>query len=123
MKPSWHATTRDAQAAPIHEGRRSAQILRHGSLELRWYAPRGTDPQTPHERDEIYVIAAGGAAFVRGTERVQVAAHDVLFVPAGMAHRFEEMSPDFATWVMFYGATGGERELPFVAGSPPKARP
>jgi mannose-6-phosphate isomerase-like protein (cupin superfamily) len=123
MKHSWHATTGEAQAAPIPEGRRSAQILRHGSLELRWYAPRGEDPQTPHERDELYVIAAGRAAFVRGAERVQVAAHDVLFVPAGMPHRFEEMSADFATWVMFYGATGGERELPFFAGNPPNAMP
>lgn len=119
MKHSWHATSKDAQATPIPEGRRSAEILRHGSLELRWYAPRGTDPQTPHDRDEIYVIAAGRAAFVRGAERVLVGPHDVLFVPAGMAHRFEEISPDFATWVMFYGATGGERELPFFEGSAP----
>ena len=114
MKHSWHATTADAQGAPIPEGRRSAEILRHGSLELRWYAPRGADPQTPHDRDELYVVAAGRAAFVRGAERVQVGANDVLFVPAGMAHRFEEMSADFAAWVMFYGAQGGERDNPFA---------
>ena len=87
---------------------------RHGSLEVRWYAPRGSDPQTPHERDEIYVVASGRAAFVRGGERVAVAQNDALFVPAGMEHRFEEMSPDFATWVMFYGPAGGERDNPFA---------
>ena len=119
MKHSWHATPKDAQASPIPAGRRSAQILRHGSLELRWYAPRGEDPQAPHDRDEIYVIAGGRAAFVRGAERVQVGPADVLFVPAGMTHRFEEMSADFAAWVMFYGATGGERELPFFEASTP----
>jgi len=115
MKRPWHATTREAGAAPIPEGRRSAQILRRGSLEVRWYAPRGTDPQTPHARDELYMVAAGRAAFVRGGERVAVAAGDLLFVPARMEHRFEDMSADFATWVMFYGPAGGERDNPFAS--------
>jgi mannose-6-phosphate isomerase-like protein (cupin superfamily) len=70
MKLPWHATTRDAAAAPLPEGRRSAEIFHHGSLEVRWYAPRGSDPQTPHDRDEIYVVAGGRAAFVRGGARV-----------------------------------------------------
>jgi len=115
MKPSWHATAREAAAAPVPQGRRSAEILRHGSLEVRWYAPRGSDPQTPHERDEIYVLASGRAAFVRGNERVSVVAGDLLFVPARMAHRFEEMSEDFAAWVMFDGPAGGEQDNPFAA--------
>lgn len=114
MKHPWHATPRDAQAAPIPEGRRSAGILRNGSLEVRWYAPRGTDPQTPHERDELYVVASGRAEFVHGAERVAAGPGDVLFVPAGMAHRFEGMSGDFAAWVVFYGPAGGERDNPFV---------
>ncbi len=33
---------------------------------------------------------------------------DVLFVPAKVAHRFEDFSNGFATWVMFYGPSGGE---------------
>jgi len=114
MKPLWHATMREAAAAPVPEGRRSAQILRHGSLEVRWYAPRGSDPQTPHERDELYVVASGRAEFVRGSERAAVGAGDVLFVPARMEHRFEDMSADFGTWVMFYGPAGGERDTPFA---------
>jgi hypothetical protein len=32
----------------------------------------------------------------------------VFFVPAGVAHRFERFSPDFATWVVFWGPHGGE---------------
>jgi hypothetical protein len=31
-----------------------------------------------------------------------------LFVAAGQPHRFEEFSADFAVWVFFYGADGGE---------------
>ncbi|MFT5765663.1 MAG: mannose-6-phosphate isomerase-like protein (cupin superfamily), partial [Saprospiraceae bacterium] len=37
-------------------------------------------------------------------------AGDVLFVPAGVAHRFEKFTEDFATWVIFYGPKGGEVE-------------
>jgi len=45
---------------------------------------------------------------------VAFAPGDMLFVPAKMEHRFEDFSADFATWVLFYGPTGGERENPFV---------
>lgn len=114
MKGPWHATAAAAAAAPLPEGRRSAEILRHGSLEVRWYAPRGTDPQTPHDRDEIYIVASGKGWFVRGTERIAFGPNDLLFVPAGMEHRFEDFSEDFATWVAFWGATGGERDNPFL---------
>jgi mannose-6-phosphate isomerase-like protein (cupin superfamily) len=51
--------------------------------------------------------------FVRGEERVPFRANDLLVVPAGMVHRFEEFSSDFATWVAFWGPQGGERESPF----------
>lgn len=114
MKGNWHLSARDAAALPLAEGRRSAEVLRYGSLEVRWYAPKGSDPQTPHDRDEVYIVASGRGFFVRGTERVAFEAGDMLFVPAQMAHRFEEFSADFATWVMFYGPAGGERENPFV---------
>ncbi|MEO8717233.1 MAG: cupin domain-containing protein [Burkholderiales bacterium] len=117
MKRPWHATTQAAAAVPLPPSRHSAEILRHGSLEMRWYAPRGADPQTLHDRDEVYVVASGRAAFVRGGERVAVAAGDLLFVPAAMEHRFEELSDDFGTWVMFYGPRGGERDNPFSAAA------
>lgn len=109
----WHQRLAEAEAAPLPEGRRSALLFEHGSLELRHYAPKDVDPQSPHDRDEIYVVARGQGSFVRGGERVRVALNDVLFVPAGMEHRFEDFSDDFAVWVMFYGPHGGEREAPF----------
>jgi mannose-6-phosphate isomerase-like protein (cupin superfamily) len=34
---------------------------------------------------------------------------DVLFVPAGVEHRFENFTDDFTTWVIFYGQKGGEK--------------
>ena len=98
----------DARRAPLQPGRASALLLEHGTLELRFYAPPGHDPQTPHSRDELYVVASGSGWFVCGEARVAFVAGDALFVPAGAPHRFEAYSDDFATWVMFYGPEGGE---------------
>jgi mannose-6-phosphate isomerase-like protein (cupin superfamily) len=85
-------------------------VLEHGTLTVEIYAPRGTDPQQPHTRDEVYVILSGGGDFVLESERRPFAPGDVLFVPAKASHRFENFSEDFSTWVVFYGPEGGERE-------------
>jgi Cupin domain len=84
-------------------------LLRHGTLELGYYAPRGIDDQTPHTRDEVYVVAEGSGWFRNGPNRHRFAKGDVLFVPARVEHRFEEFSGDLALWVMFYGPEGGEK--------------
>ena len=97
-----------ARAAPLQAGRASALLLSHGSLELRFYAPKGVDTQTPHSRDEVYIVASGHGWFQSGAERAAFAAGDALFVAAGEVHRFVDFSDDFATWVMFYGPEGGE---------------
>jgi mannose-6-phosphate isomerase-like protein (cupin superfamily) len=80
----------------------------HGTLEVGLYAPRGADPQTPHTRDEVYVVMRGSGWFVNGDRRHQFGPGDVLFVPAHQVHRFEAFSDDFAVWVFFYGPDGGE---------------
>ena len=58
--------------------------------------------------DEIYVIVSGQGIFFRDGVRSSFQKGDLLFVPAGMEHRFENFSDDFATWVIFYGKEGGE---------------
>ena len=83
-------------------------LFEHGTLEIEVYAPRGVDEQTPHTRDEVYVIISGTGMFRNGDEYYAFAPGDLLFVPAGVEHRFEDFTDDFATWVMFYGPEGGE---------------
>jgi mannose-6-phosphate isomerase-like protein (cupin superfamily) len=90
------------------EAGRSVRLFTYGSLEVKLYAPRGRDPQPPHTRDEIYVVAQGRGEFVLESERRQFAPGDFLFAPAGRAHRFEHFTDDFAVWVFFYGPEGGE---------------
>lgn len=90
------------------EGEPYALAFEHGTMSLGVYAPRGRDPQTPHRRDEIYLVQAGRAELCVDGERRPCAAGDALFVPAGVEHRFEHISEDFVTWVVFWGPAGGE---------------
>ena len=103
--------SRMTAAAALTAARRSqdgryAVLLEHGTLEIGYYSPREHDPQQPHDRDEVYVVQSG---FVCGDERRPFEAGEALFVAAGVTHRFEDFSSDFAAWVMFYGPAGGER--------------
>ena len=85
-------------------------MMKHGSMSIEYFAPKGIDTQTPHKQDELYIIIQGQSTFYRNEERISCKKNDVLFVPAGMEHRFEDFSADFATWVIFYGPDGGENQ-------------
>jgi mannose-6-phosphate isomerase-like protein (cupin superfamily) len=93
---------------PGPHGERFVELFRHGTLSVELYAPRGRDPQSPHTRDEVYVVAQGAGQFRSGAERHPFGPGDVLFVPAGVEHRFEEFTDDLIVWVIFYGPEGGE---------------
>jgi mannose-6-phosphate isomerase-like protein (cupin superfamily) len=93
---------------PGPQGERFVALFEHGSLVVELYAPRGRDPQTRHSRDEVYIVARGIGEFVCAGARQAFGPHDVLFAAAGVEHRFENFSDDFAVWVFFYGPEGGE---------------
>jgi mannose-6-phosphate isomerase-like protein (cupin superfamily) len=90
------------------QGERFVQAFAHGTMSVELYAPVGADPQTPHAQDELYFIYSGRGVFVADGERYPCAAGDCFFVAAGVAHRFEDFSSDFSTWVVFWGPQGGE---------------
>jgi mannose-6-phosphate isomerase-like protein (cupin superfamily) len=83
-------------------------LMQHGTMSVEYYKPDKIDLQQPHKQDEIYVIASGSGFFFRNGDTVTCKTGDVLFVPAGMEHRFNDFTEDFATWVIFYGKEGGE---------------
>ena len=85
-------------------------VMKHGTMCMEYFAPVKVDTQAIHKQDEIYVIIKGDGIFFRDGERVSCKKGDILFVPAGMEHRFENFSVDFAAWVIFYGPDGGENE-------------
>ncbi len=90
------------------QGERFIHALAHGTMSVELYAPAGTDPQTPHAQDELYIVHAGTATLVVAGEPVVCAAGTVVFVPARAEHRFESFSADFCAWVVFWGPAGGE---------------
>jgi len=90
------------------KGEPFALALAHGSMSVEIFAPRGSDPQTPHAQDELYLVHAGHAVLVVDGARHPAAHGEVLFVPARMEHHFEEISEDFAAWAVFWGPEGGE---------------
>ena len=97
---------------PGTSGERFVEQYRRGTLSVELYAPRGNDPQQPHRQDEVYVVVRGRGWFRNGAERHAFGPGDLIFVPAGVVHRFEDFSDDLAVWVIFYGPPGGEQPVP-----------
>lgn len=108
----WRVSVKEAmEKLPGPNRERYASVLRHGTLDVEIYAPRGTDPQKPHTRDEVYVVVQGRGEFRNGGALEKFAPGDVLFVPAHADHRFENFSDDLVVWVLFYGPEGGEAAM------------
>jgi mannose-6-phosphate isomerase-like protein (cupin superfamily) len=77
--------------------------FRVADLSVGTYSIRagGTDDQSPHTEDEIYVITAGRATLVGGDDSAEVGPGSVAYVPAGEVHRFIDITEDFAALVFF----------------------
>ena len=100
----------DAQASiPGPAGERAATLLRRGSLEVKLSSrPPRPNRQTPHAKDELYVIVQGRGTLFHDGKRDPFEPGDCLFVAAGTEHHFEDFSDDLAVWVLFFGPEGGE---------------
>jgi mannose-6-phosphate isomerase-like protein (cupin superfamily) len=87
---------------PGPRGERFVEAFARGTLTVELYAPRGRDPQTPHARDELYVVVSGRGDFVSDGTREPFVPGDLLFVAAHVGHRFENFSDDLVVWVIFF---------------------
>lgn len=100
-------------SAQYPEGAPSVTMLRHASMQLKLFTPSrnsdGRDRQLPHDQDELYLVQHGSAQIDIDGQAFEAAPGDAFFVAAGASHRFTRFTPDFATWVVFYGPHGGEK--------------
>jgi mannose-6-phosphate isomerase-like protein (cupin superfamily) len=111
MKASISQALKRLPAAPTQkypQGEPFVTMMAGGTMSVEVFSPKGEDLQQPHAQDELYFIHSGKGQIVINGQRFDAAAGDAFFVAAGVAHRFENFSDDFVTWVVFYGKEGGE---------------
>ena len=89
-------------------GERSTLILKRGTCDVKLAHPVPPNEQAPHTRDELYFIVRGRGILLHDGKRDSFETGDLLFVAAGIEHRFENFTGDFSIWRVFYGAQGGE---------------
>ena len=96
--------------APAGDG--AAQYTEHlrvPALSVGTYSipAGGTDDQSPHAEDEVYVVMSGHGSFTAGGRTVEAGPGSTLFVPAGEDHRFHDVTEDMAVLVFFAPAYSG----------------
>ena len=79
------------------------QFLRERNMSVGLYALNAgqADPQAPHGQDEVYLVMSGRASITVGMETTQVARGSVVYVPAGVAHKFHHITEDLRVMVVF----------------------
>ncbi len=79
------------------------EFLRVPALSVGVYVlPAGaTDPQKPHNQDEVYYVVRGRARMRVGAEEQVVKTGTVIFVAANVEHRFFDISEELEVLVFF----------------------
>ena len=79
------------------------EFLKVPSLRTGLYVlPAGsTDPQTPHQEDEVYHVIRGRARFTADGNEMAVGPGTVLYVAAHVEHRFHSIEEDLEVLVFF----------------------
>ncbi|HEX2484088.1 MAG TPA: cupin domain-containing protein [Myxococcota bacterium] len=93
---------------PGPAGENAVTLMQRGTVDVALSLPPSTKQQTPHAQDELYVVVRGRGVLEHDGKSDAFEAGDLLFVAAGVEHRFAEVSEDCAVWRIFYGAPGGE---------------
>lgn len=96
------------QIAELLNGRQQAgklylEFLRVPALSAGVYvlAAGATDPQRPHKEDELYYVIHGRARMKAADQDQEVGAGSVIFVAAGVEHRFHDVQEELAVLVFF----------------------
>lgn len=79
------------------------EFLKHPSLSVGLYVlpAGGIDGQQPHTEDEVYYVVSGRGMFRHADEDRPVQAGSILFVAAGVEHRFHSITEPLQIIVFF----------------------
>lgn len=91
------------------------EFLRVPTLRTGLYAlpAGGEDRQRPHADDEVYYVIEGRAVLRVGDDEVPVKPGSVVYVKAGVDHRFHDIEDDLKVLVFF------STDSRTTAGDPP----
>jgi mannose-6-phosphate isomerase-like protein (cupin superfamily) len=91
------------EAARLAAGGLYHEFLRQDSMSAGLYVlrVREDDPQTPHGQDELYYVVSGEGRFRVGGHDRPVGPGSILFVEAGLEHRFHTITRDLTVLVVF----------------------
>lgn len=90
------------------------EFLRRASLSVGMYVipAGGVDRQQPHGEDEIYCVLQGRATMTVAGEDRPVGPGAVIFVAAGVEHRFHNVEETLGILVVFAPAEYSQAEAP-----------
>ena len=93
----------EAEKRREQSGKRYLEFLRVPAMSAGVYVlpAGGTDPQSPHKEDEMYYVVRGHARMRAGSEDQAVSEGSVIFVGAGVEHRFYEITEELVVLVFF----------------------
>src|ERR1700686_1072238 len=93
----------DLQNHRKQSGKRYSEFLRVPTMSAGVYVlpARGPAPQTPHKQDEMYYVVRGRARMQAGSEDHAVSEGSIIFVAAGVEHRFYEITEELMALVFF----------------------
>ncbi len=94
--------TAAVELAGLLDGRGITQVLTGNRLTFVIHGPDGLEAvPEKSEANTLYVIIAGyGVLCCSNGERIEFTAGDVMMVPAGAEHRFDEIGPKFRMWLI-----------------------
>lgn len=93
----------DVKAQIGSDGRPFHIFLDNETMTAELYElPAGSvDMQSPHSLDEMYYVISGRAKFTADGVESNVKTGDSLYVKAGIAHRFHDITEDLSVLVFF----------------------
>lgn len=102
MSANWFHTS-EIERRRAASGKRYLEFLRVPAMSAGLYVlpAGGTDPQKPHNEDELYYIVGGKARMRIGQEEQAVREGSVIFVAAKVEHRFFDIEEELQVLVFF----------------------
>jgi mannose-6-phosphate isomerase-like protein (cupin superfamily) len=94
---------REVEAVRRESGKLFQEFLRVPDLSAGLYVldAGATDPQQPHREGELYYVVSGQATITVGDEQRPVGPGSLIFVAAGVTHRFHDITERLVLLVVF----------------------